>query len=53
MIALISKNTRKAEGAISEIKCAVGEKVPVPCAHIFEDDKALKPSVLAGTPLIE
>jgi hypothetical protein len=53
VIALLSKNTARAEGALWEMKCAVEEKVPVLCVHVFKDDKAPKPSVLAGTPDIE
>lgn len=53
MIALLSKNTSKADGAIWEMKCAVDEGVAILPVHIYKDNKGVVPSVLAGTPDIE
>lgn len=53
MIALLSKNTAKAEGAIWELKCAVEEGIPVLPVHIYKDNKGPVPAVLSGTPDIE
>lgn len=53
MIALLSKNTAKADGAIWEMKCAVEENVAVLPVHIYKDDKGPVPSVLGKTPDIE
>jgi len=38
VIALISKNTKNADGARWEIKCAVDEGVSILGVHIFQDD---------------
>lgn len=53
VIALISKNTAKAEGALWEMNCAVEEGIPVMAVHIYKDDKGPVPSVLGNTPDIE
>lgn len=53
VIALISKNTAKAEGALWEMNCAVEEGIPVMAVHIYKDDKGPIPGVLKGTPDIE
>lgn len=53
LIALLSKNTEKADGAIWEMNCAVEEKVPVLPVHIYRENKGPVPSVLGKTPDIE
>ncbi len=53
MIALLSKSTAQAEGALWEMKCAVEEKVPVLPVHIYKDNKGPVPSVLGKTKDIE
>lgn len=53
MIALLSKNTAQAEGALWEMKCAVEEHVPVLPVHIYKDNKGPVPSVLGKTKDIE
>ncbi len=47
MIALLSKNTLKAEGARWEIKCAVEEDVPLLGIFIHDDDRS-KPPEMSG-----
>jgi hypothetical protein len=51
MVALLSKNTRTAEGARWEIKCAVDEGVPTLSVHIFKDDRYTPPEI-AGQKVI-
>jgi len=51
VIALISKNTKNADGARWEIQCAVEEGVPVLGVHIFKDDDDVPPE-LAGKTVI-
>jgi hypothetical protein len=53
MIALLSKNTAQAEGALWEMKCAIDENVPVLPVHIYKDNKGPVPSVLGKTKDIE
>lgn len=53
VIALISKNTMKAEGARWEMKCAKEEGVPMIGVHIQKDDKGTIPPELAGYKVIE
>jgi hypothetical protein len=53
VIALISKNTAKAEGALWEMNCAVEEGIPVMAVHIYKNDKGPVPSVLGKAPDIE
>ncbi len=45
MIALLSKNTLKAEGARWEIKCAVDENVPLLGIFIHEDERSKPPEM--------
>lgn len=51
MIALVSKNTKDAEGARWEIKCAIDEDVSILGVHIFQDDDYI-PSELNGKKVI-
>jgi hypothetical protein len=51
MIALLSKNTRNAEGARWGIKCAVAEGVSVLGVHILTDDRYTPPEI-AGQKVI-
>ena len=53
VIALISKNTTKADGARWEIKCAVEEGIPVMGMHIHKDAKGPVPSELKGQKVVE
>ena len=53
MIALLSKSTPQADGAIWEMQCAIEEGVPVLSVHIYKDNKGPVPSVLGGSPNIE
>lgn len=48
VIALISKNTAKAEGAKWEIKCAIEEKIPTVGLYAYSDDRSAAPQELAG-----
>ncbi len=43
VIALISKNTAKADGAKWEIKCAKDEKIPIVGMYAYSDDRAAAP----------
>lgn len=52
LIALLSKNTVNASGALWEIKCAVEENVPVLGVHIQQDDKGPIPQQLIGHTII-
>ena len=45
MIAMISRNTLTADGAIWEINCAKEEGLPVLGIHIFKDSKVQMPGV--------
>ena len=49
VIALISKNTAKAEGAKWEIKCAKDEKVPIVGMYAYSDDRSASPTELGST----
>ena len=49
MIALISKNTAKADGAKWEIKCSKDEKVPIVGMYAYNDDRAAAPAELGTT----
>jgi len=53
MIALLSKNIYKAEGARWEIKCARQEGVRVAGMHIFKYEKGAVPSELKGKKVME
>lgn len=53
LIALISKNTMKADGARWEIQCAREEGVPVLGVHIYLDNKGVIPPELSGCRVIE
>lgn len=51
VIALLSKNTKNADGARWEMKCAIEEGVPILGVHIFQDDTYTPPE-LAGKKVI-
>jgi len=51
MIAMLSTNTKNADGARWEIKCAVEENVPLLGVHIHTDD-LYKPSEIEGKKVI-
>lgn len=53
MIALLSTNTAKAEGALWEMKCAVEESIPTLPVQIYKNNKAPVPGILSGTRDIE
>jgi hypothetical protein len=53
VIALLSSNTRFAEGAKWEMKCAAEERIPIIGVHIYKDAKSVIPSELAGKKVIE
>jgi len=53
VIALISKNTMKADGARWEMKCANEEGIPMLGVHIQKDDKGTLPPELTGYSVIE
>jgi Thoeris protein ThsB, TIR-like domain len=52
LIAFISRNTPKAEGACWEIKCAKDEGVPIKGFWVHKDDPYCKPSELGSTPVV-
>ena len=53
VIALLSKQTRAAEGARWEMKCAVEEGVPILGVHVKKDDKGSIPPEMEGQKVIE
>jgi len=53
VIAFISANTPKAEGACWEIKCAKEEGLPLLALWVYKDDKRGKPTELGSTPVKE
>jgi hypothetical protein len=53
VIALISRNTMRAEGALWEMKCANEEGIPMIGMHIRSDDKGPIPAALIGKRVIE
>ena len=53
VIALLSTNTRYAEGARWEMWCAVEEKKPIIGVHTKSDNKGATPTELAGKKVIE
>lgn len=53
VVALISKNTSKADGARWEMKCASEEGIPMIGVHIHKDDKGAIPDELRGYKVIE
>ena len=53
VIALISKNTRSADGAKWEMQCANEEGIPMIGVHIHKDDKGQIPTELQGHKVIE
>ncbi|MEK5060522.1 hypothetical protein [Paenibacillus sp. FSL H7-0326] len=53
VIALLSKNTALASGALWEIKCAVDEGVPIIGMHIQKDTVYALPKELSGIKVIE
>ena len=52
VIAFISKNTPKAEGACWEIKCAKEEGIPIKGFWVYKDDQRGKPTELGNTPVV-
>ncbi len=52
VIALISKNTRTADGAKWEMQCANDEGIPMMGVHIHKDDKGQIPAQLAGKKVV-
>jgi hypothetical protein len=53
VIALLSKKTRNADGALWEMQCAYEEGIPMLGVHIHADDKGAIPSELQGHKVIE
>jgi hypothetical protein len=53
VIALLSKNTIKAEGALWEMKCANEEGIPIMGMHISKTENGPVPAALIGVPVIE
>lgn len=53
VIAFISANIPKADGARWEIKCAKEESVPLLALWVYKDDKRGKPEELGSTPVKE
>jgi nucleoside 2-deoxyribosyltransferase len=53
VIALLSKNTAKADGAKWEMQCAIEEGVPIIGVHTDSKNKGAIPSELAGKKVIE
>jgi len=53
VIALLSANTRLADGARWEMRCAVEEQIPILGVHIYKDAKGAIPSELVGQKIIE
>jgi hypothetical protein len=54
VIALISRNTAKAEGALWEIKCAQEGKIPLIGVYCYPDDRqSVLPEILAGIKVID
>ncbi len=52
VIAFISRNTPKADGACWEIKCAKDESVPIKGFWVYKDDPCCKPTELGSTPVV-
>lgn len=52
VIAFISKNTPKADGACWEIKCAKDEGIPIKGFWVYKDDCRGKPAELGSTPVV-
>jgi nucleoside 2-deoxyribosyltransferase len=54
VIALVSKNTAKASGALWEVACAKEEKIPVRGIYIHADDKPVSlPAEFSGIRVVE
>lgn len=54
VIALVSKNTKNAAGALWEVKCAKEEKIPIKGIYVKEDDKpATLPAEFTGVSVVE
>lgn len=53
VIALLSKKTANAEGALWEMKCSTEELIPIIGVHIHKDDKGPVPLELSGKKIIE
>jgi hypothetical protein len=52
VIAFISRNTPKAEGACWEIKCAKEEGIPIKGFWVYKDDPCCKPDELGTTSVV-
>ncbi len=52
VVAFISKNTPKAEGARWEIKCAIEEGIPIKGFWVHANDRTGKPSELGSTSVV-
>lgn len=52
LIAFISRNTPKADGACWEIKCAKEEGIPIRAVWVHKDDPCCKPEELGSTPVV-
>jgi len=52
VIAFISRNTPKSEGACWEIKCAIEEGIPIKGFWVHKDAPYGKPSELGSTPVV-
>ncbi|HEX7961974.1 MAG TPA: hypothetical protein VF493_18795 [Terriglobales bacterium] len=54
VIAFISKNTSKAEGALWEMKCAKEENIPLFGVYCYPDDRpSILPDILTGVKVID
>ena len=52
VVAFISRNTPRAEGACWEIKCAIEEGVPIKGFWVHKDDPCCKPTELGSKPVV-
>jgi hypothetical protein len=52
VIAFISRNTPKAEGACWEIRCAKEERIPIKGFWVHRDDPCCKPAELGSTAVV-
>lgn len=53
VIALISRNTRNADGAKWEINCANEERIPLIGVYAYSDDRSAAPSEMNGKRIID
>ena len=52
VVAFISRNTPKAEGACWEIRCAVEENIPIRGFWVHSDDPCCKPPEMGSKPVV-